>query len=819
MRLIQAGPRQTKIVLVSEAPTKAEYDAGEPFTGGAGQLLSHMLSRSGISMSSCFRTNLVHTPPPAAVFENFYRKANQLPYVLGVMQLKKDLEEIRPNLVIGLGANALRALTGKKGIEKYRGSILSSTLVKEQKVICTFSHGFPMKIWEAKTVIEMDLARCAGDMHFPELRLPIREHFLNPNAAVRRAIVEEMLRAEWLAVDIECALDEKTGKWRLVCVGFSDRPGRSLVIPWGDESARHDIRCLVESPAKKVYQNGMFDVSFMRECGLNPQNFAWDTMFAHHCLMLECASGEDEMSKLSGKKKVSVLRKGLGFQTSIYTREQYYKDDGKVDVEGIKDINEFYLYNGKDNAVTREIRDVQQDELAEFGAWPSFLTEMALVEPLMYATKRGILIDMSLRGEIQSEFEVKIDNLQKALDTGAGWKVNVKSTHKNGDMQKLLYDVLKLPVKYNRKTKNPTADKDAINELAAKYTNPLLHIVLRIREYRDFVERYLSAAVGADGRMRCSFDVTGTKTGRLSSRASLDGTGTNLHTIPVRKKEGTRLRQMFIADPGKIFVSRDYKQGETWFVAYLSRCERLIELLNDPTRDIHRETAARLYNIDVSEVSDFPQRYLGKRTGHGSNYGLTGDKLYRMIEEDAEATGVHSSIREAQTLIDKYFMIYPEIKENYWHEVKQQIMTTRTLTTCFGRKRIFNGDMRSAQAQENLLRDAYSWHPQSGLGDLGNMATARCYNEIQIARPELGAEYLLSVHDSILMQCDIGREYETAAAMEECMKIPATIYGRTFIVPSDCQVGFNWNKKGKDGSNPLGLRDIEKWHGIQDIQI
>lgn len=819
MGFVERGPRESKIIIVSEAPTAAEAITGTPFSGGAGQMLSHMLSRAGISMSQCFMTNVCHTPAPEGKFENFYKKSHLLQYVVGVQRLKFNLQDIKPNLVIALGNGPLRALTGKQGIDKWRGSILESTLVPGTKVISTYSHGFPLKVWMAKAVMEIDFARCAYDAKFPELRLPERNHILNPDRVQALLVANEMVKAEWLAIDIECAFDEKTGLWKLVCVGFSDRPDRTMVLPSDNPFNQHLIRLLTECNAKKIYQNGMFDVSVLRSEGYNPKYFAWDTMSGHHCIMPESASGEDEMQLLAGKKKFSVLRKGLGFQTSIYTREPYYKDDGKVAESGIKDWPTFWLYNGKDAAVTREIRDVQAKEIDELGCWESLETEMALVDPLMAATKRGIRIDLEYRDALRKDFDQKIANFQNALDAGAGRPINVKSTHQGGDMQWLLYEHLKLPVKLNRKTKNPTSDKDAINELAGKYQNPLLHVVLRLREYRDFVERYLEAKVGPDGRMRCSFDITGTKSGRLSSRASLDGTGTNLHTIPIRKKEGALVRGMFIADPGKVLVSRDYKQGETWFVAYLARCEALIELLNDPTRDIHKETAARMYMIAVSDVT-FEQRYLAKRTGHGSNYGLTGDKLSHMIEEDAATTGVRASVREAQLLIDKYFMLYPEIKMNFWREVEVAIDRTRFLRTPHGRVRAFYGDMRSAQAREAVMRDAYSYIPQSGLGDLGNKATVRCYNEIELGRPDLGAEYLLSVHDSIMFQCDEGKEEEVAHLMGECMKIPTTIHGRTFIVPSDCQIGYNWNKASKDKKtgewiNPKGLREDHDWFAFK----
>jgi len=816
MKWIEDGPRETNIILVGESPSEAEVVDGHPFAGGSGYMLQHMLSVAGISMSQCFRTYVVHVPAPQRKFDSFYKQAHMLPYLMGVARLKQVIGEIKPNLVIGLGGGALKALTGKVGIDKWRGSILESTLVPSQKVICTYSHGFALQVYQSKAVIETDFARCAADAKFPELNYPQRQLIVAPDGAVAMRIAAEMRQAEWLAVDIECSFNEKTDDWHLTCVGFSDRPDRAMTLPWIGELNKHLIKILLESDTKKVYQNGMFDVSFLRSMGLYPKNYAYDTMHAHHCLLMESASGEDEIAALSGKKRFSVFRKGLGFQTSIYTREPYYKDDGKVSGP-IKDWNSYWIYNAKDAAVTREIMDVQLGEIAKMGVAQGFETEMGLVEPLLAASSRGIKIDLEYRKLLIEDFNTKINNLQDALDRGAGRPINVKSTHANGDMQWLLYEHLKLPVKLNRATKRPTSNKDAINELAGKHQNPILHIILRLREYRDFVERYLNAEVSSDGRMRCSFDITGTKSGRLSSRAALDGTGTNLHTIPVRKKEGARLRQMFIPDEGKVFIARDYKQGETWFVAYLARCEALIELLNDGSRDIHKETAARMYNILVDQVT-YEQRYLAKRTGHGSNYGLTGDKLSHMIEEDAATTGVRATPREAQGLIDRYFLLYPEIRTNFWKDVERAIQKNRRLETPLGRVRYFYDDMRSESARERLLRDAYSWIPQSSLGDLGNIATRRVYEEIELARPDLGAEYVLSVHDSVMMQCNVGHELEVAAMMEECMRIPVTIHGRTFCVPSDCQIGWNWNKRHPE-MNPRGLVDSEKWNPQDEYNI
>jgi DNA polymerase I - 3''-5'' exonuclease and polymerase domains len=786
-------------MLVGECPTAGDFSAGMPFTGGAGYLMEHTLSRAGISLSQCWSTFLVHQPPPGVKFENFLKKEHQMKYLSGVLQLKKDIETVKPNVIVALGPGTLQPLTGKKGIDKYRGSILPCTLVPGIKVIPTYSAPFSLMVYEARSIMEMDFVKVKAQSKFPEMILPIRDIYKNPPADVRRKIRDEMLKADWLSVDIECWLQPDGKTWKIVCVSFSDSAHRSLVIHKDSEEHWHDIRLLCECPAKKIYQNGMFDVTVLLDEGINVTNFAYDTMVAHHSLFAESASGEDEMSKLHGKKRQSVFRKGLGFQTSIYTNEPYYKDDGKLGIAGQGDLNDFWLYNGKDSAVTFEIKEVQEKEMVDFGVVESFNRKMRAQIPLLTTMRRGIKIDLDVRENLRKMYEEEINRLQSFLDAAAGSPINVKSSPQ---VKALVYDKLKLPKKMNRKTGRETANKDAIIEMAEKYKHPMLLTILKIRERRDYLERYINTTIDPDGRIRTSFDVTGTKSDRLSSRASIYGSGTNLQNIPARKKIGELVKRMFIADEGKLFIYRDFSQAEARVVAYLARCRGLIELFEDPTRDIHKENAARIFRKPVSQVTE-EERYLAKRVVHACHYGMGGEHLVQVVNEDAETTGIRINRQTADQLIMKYFMIYPELKENFWREVETQVRKTRTLQTCLGQNRAFFGRM-----DDKLIREAYSYIPQATVGAMGVEAVANCYYDIELGMPHTGAQFLVNVHDSILMQCNEDSYEEVAAAMEKAMDIELEYFGEKFKIPTDCKIGRNWGKRQKNGDNPTGLRDI-----------
>lgn len=797
MKWIQEGPRDAKIMLVGEAPGSEEARIGRPFIGGAGELLNQMLGRMGIDRDATFVTNICHEQPPGNDFGWFEKAANWGKLGLGLKRLKEDIEDIKPNVIVALGGKPLWWLANKYPITKWRGSILEGTLVPGTKVIATYHPASVLRTWEQKAVVEFDLRRVKAQAAFPEVRRPVREFFLDPDPATRAEIAAKMATAEWLAVDIEC-WEESPGRWKLSCVGFADSAGRAMCIPTAGPDAMATIRWLCEGPAKKVLQNGTFDSLVLEDNGIALRNFAWDTMLAHHAAYPECATSDDEMAALAGRtRKQAALGKGLDFLTSIYTDEPYYKDAGKVWKE-IGDINVFWRYNAMDAAVTYEIMERQRDEIKERKIEPVRERRQAAVAPLIHATRRGIRIDLTARDVLRSEVLGEIMAYQSTLDDQAGEPINVKSTAKGGDMQRLLYTKLGLPVQRNRDTGAASTDQDALTTLYRKTAHPVLRTVLNIRERRDVLERYLDTPLDADGRMRCSFDITGTRTGRLSSRASIYGSGTNLQNQPAR------VRQIYMADPGCAFVYADFSQAEARVVARLARCRDLIDLFGDSSRDVHRENAARLFGLATAEVSD-AQRYLAKRLVHAMNYGMEAERFTEIVNGDAldswgkPGSKITITLREATVLREKYFMLYPEIQDVFWRETESKLRATRTLTTPFGMERMFFG-----RWSDKLVKEAIAYVPQSTIGELCTMAWIRAAEELPPP-----AEVLLAVHDSLLVQCPTEMVDDVAAQLQVCMAIPIPFIDGPLIVPTDYEIGFNWGKQS--ASNPGGLRKHADW--------
>ena len=808
-------------MIVGECPSDSDINSRTPFTGGAGVMLDKMLLRAGILKRDCFFTNVTHVAAPKNDFLHFYKKDNIPQLMAGMIQLKQDVQLYKPNVIVALGSHVLKVLTGKVGIDKYRGSILPGILIPGSKIIGTYHPNYVMKIYDYKPIAEFDLKKVRQQSTLPTITYPTRTFYLPGGNVTRRigiewvnvqesydvdSILADMCASAHLSVDIECH-QNAVGKWELTCVGFADRPDRALVLAADSGSNMERIRRACEHGIPKVMQNGSFDYTVLRERGIICENFTHDTMLAHHTLFAEAASGGDEIAKLTGKKRQSAFAKGLAFQTSIYTNEPFYKDDGKLwKIDG--DRLMFYRYNALDCCVTKEIQEVQQVELRNHpGGEFHFAYEMGLVQPVLKATRRGLRVDLKRREEMKADYELQISRLQAVLDIFAGGPINVKSSP---EVQHLLYDKLKLPKQYSKRKKadgsyekTVSADKDALNLLASKYNNPALLTILKIRERRDLIERYLNAKLDVDTRMRSSVDITGTRTSRLAYRASLSGSGTNLQNQP------EELRQIYLADEGYLMVYSDYSQAEARVVAYLADCKGLIELFTDPTRDIHCENAARIFNKKIPRLvangGDVTpeERYLAKRVVHASNYGMGPDRLVQIVNQDAETTGIRIDMKMAEFLLQSYFMIYPELKEVFWAGVRAQLNATKTLRNPFGWSRTFYGRMDNQKA----LNEAYAHVPQSAVGVLCGQAWIRADKALE----PLGGEVLVNVHDALVSQVRINKLAESIAAIEESMKISMTIGDCTFFIPTDIQVGYNWGHRGKDGSNPRGLIDYAKW--------
>lgn len=741
------GPSNAKIAIVGEAPGQNEERLGRPFVGGAGKVLDYMLTEAGIDRADCYITNVMHIRPVNNDFGEFYEDASRrVPGALlyeGWKRMWKELEEVNPNVIIGLGNEALKALTGKVGITKHRGSILLSTV---GKVISTFHPAAIMRQWENRPLAIMDLKRALEESKEPTFVPTHRVWKKIETLTELGAFVDGYMRsAEYLSFDIETCNNQ------ISCISFARDELGAFSVPicmfdksfWTEEDELKvwwHIKRLLESSIPKIAQNANFDMFYlMSTMGIDVKNLWMDTMIAHHCIYPE-------------------LPKSLAVMCSMYTREPYYKD-----MIG----DDYYHYNCLDAMITYKCAMAIEKELEEFGVHDFYHKYLNHLIPILLSMQlRGVRVDTKKRALAAEELKRVMNNDQKKLNDAVGHEINVNSPKQMSDF---LYRELGLPIQSHRKTGKTSTNEAALKSLAKISPNLLFVLILSIRETRKLISTYLEAEIDPDGRFRCSYLLSGTETGRLASRMSATGTGGNLQNVP----KGIA-REVFIPDEGKMFLSADLSQAEARVVAYLAKEEGLIEIF-ESGKDIHSQVAASIFDKELKNVEK-EERELAKRIVHASNYGMGARHFAELTE---------LSISDAQEKLNLYHIHYPGIR--IWHmEVARELKRTRILTTPMGRKRMFFGRWNDA-----LLRDAYAYIPQSTVADVVLRGMLSVYKML----PKT-CDIVFNIHDEIVVQVPIGMqgEYSIKQPMIDCMSIPIDIKGRTLTIPVNVKSGMNWQE-------------------------
>ena len=331
---------QYKICIVGEAWGAEEEAQRAPFVGASGYHLTQILSEAGIHRADCFLTNCFNLRPPGGndVTNLCLDKANGVgslgPVALGkylnptylpeLDRLRKELTELRPNIVIALGNTASWAILGSSGISRIRGTVtLGGRLgYEQQKVLPTFHPAAILRDWSLRPATVLDLAKAKRESEFPEIRRPERTVYIEPSLEDLEWFYEAHLaHARLISFDIETSGDQIT------CCGFAPGPETAIVIPFRDNrrdnSSGHMgsywptkeaevlawgfVRRVLSLPIPKVAQNGLFDINFLwTRYGITVNQFEDDSMLLHHALHPESL-------------------KGLGFLGSVYSNESSWK--------------------------------------------------------------------------------------------------------------------------------------------------------------------------------------------------------------------------------------------------------------------------------------------------------------------------------------------------------------------------------------------------------------------------------------------------------------------------------------------------------------
>ena len=533
--MLSKGMLNSKLWIVTDMPSAPALQTGAFFIGMEEIIYTSNLSRIGLTEADVYLTSIVPTTSPTKEFGWFLTDADGKRQLnMGLAYLKESILSSKPNVILFFTRteHAMELLLGVKDPDPWRGHILWSDVLN-CKVSFTYHPGSVIrqryvdkdeKPGQFEALLQLDLGKVKKEMNSRELNYVVPETHVHPSYSEAMDWLNELYNtAKVLSYDIE------TIQHSIIdCIGFSRDgihgycipfyyPAKGKLIPYYSESETLDIwlgvRRLLQSNIPKVAQNAQYDNLVLWEYyKVLPRNLVCDTMILAHNMYCD-------------------LPKDLGRLISIYTNLAYHKYLNKTGT-----VEDHWIYNALDAVSTLHVYQGEIAEAQGLGVYEHYLniTHPSIL-PCLAMQKQGVNIDIKLKDaamELEATvMEGIITRLDRVFPKPIG---NVKKpSHKfnpNSPKQKceLFFDILKCKArKYKGKV---SADEDTLEKLIEQETRPYVQTLLRAciaYKQASYMYGRLKTPL-RNGRLHTKYDPAGTDTGRLNSKESDFGSGTNL---------------------------------------------------------------------------------------------------------------------------------------------------------------------------------------------------------------------------------------------------------------------------------------------------
>lgn len=787
MKLIKPQGVPSNILICGDYPTQNEYSLGTSFAGSTGTMLSNLLAPFPIKVSQTFRTHYFKVP--VSGFSSPSKKI-QKESVLQMEKLdnwdwyfKEELEAANPNVILAMGELALSHLTEESNIKKWRGSILHLHPRFGRpniKVIPTHS---PREIWEQQehplVYVQWDCGKLCKVQNSNARFRPAENIWIARNATEISNWWIRARSAPFITLDIE------THYGFVTCIGFSHNGTEAFSVPLlvGPPMDHHSrgqmykmVDVILKSAIPKVNQNIKYDSTILENFGFTVNNIIGDTMLMAHTIYPE-------------------LPVGLDFLNSIYTDLPYYKDEGKKFDPKLHNVDRLLRYNARDALCTWQIWKQQQEDADAFKVKHFYFK---YVQPAFFTYKkmdqRGVRVDDERRKSLIAKYEPMLYEHQTTINMIAEKSVNINSPTQVG---RFIYEILQCPKQTHMTPAGNVAyntDEDAIEELYVnKVTDVgrktvLKSVIVARKLYR--VLQFLTNPISLDGRMRTSYKIQGTETGRTSAGKSIepffevDGTrigetecGGSFQTIPKHGYEfgpiriGADLREIFVPSPGYTFVEGDQGQAEDRVVCVLAEDWDGLSILNKKEfrrnnyglkDDRHTLTAMMITSKTFEEITPDDRQIRGKKPRHAGNYEMTAFML---------AIFTHLPLSICKQILERFHATNPKIRGTFHNTVKDIINRLRYLVSPHGRRRDFFGRVTDA-----MYRQALATIPQATITDHNKFTILQGlvdkYNEVEAAPiSESHDSNLFEVRNDLVPQFidDFHKVIETPIYFGDCI--------------------------------------------------
>jgi DNA polymerase-1 len=508
------------------------------------------------------------------------------------------------------------------------------------------------------------------------------------------------------------------------------------------------LKPLLADPAVlKVGQNIKYDLSVLRRYGVEVAPFD-DTMLISYSL--------DGGLHNHGMDELSVLHLG---HAPIAFKEVCGSGKTQIGFDRVA-LDKATCYAAEDADVTLRLWRRLKPRLAAEGVTTVYERLERPLAPVLASMERaGVKVDVGVLRELSVEFAHKMEEAEARAHALAGKPFNLGSPKQIGE---ILFGDMGVPG--GKKTKGGAWSTDArvLEDLAAE-GNEFARSLMDWRQYSKLKSTYadsLPTAINRDtGRVHTSFSLAATPTGRLSS------SDPNLQNIPIRTNEGRRIRQAFIAEPGKVLVSADYSQIELRVLAHVADIPALRKAFADGL-DIHAMTASEMFGVPVEGMDPMVRRR-AKAINFGIIYGISAFGL---------AANLSIGRDEARAYIDAYFEKFPGIRA-YMDETKNLARQQGYVSTLFGRRIHVPGIRdKNFNVRGFAERQAINAPIQGAAADVIRRAMIRLPAAIQAAGIE--AQMLLQVHDELV--------FEVAESQVEDLKALAKDVMQDACAPTMC---------------------------------
>jgi DNA polymerase-1 len=560
---------------------------------------------------------------------------------------------------------------------------------------------------------------------------------------------------------------------RLVGLSFAIAPGEAAYLPVGHdytgapEQLQRDkvlaaLKPLLEDPARtKVGHNQKYDIHVLANLGIALQGHRFDSMLESY--VLNSVAVRHDMD--------STASKYLGVESMSF--ESVAGKGAKQITFNQVEVGRAAEYAAANSDLTLQLHRNLWPQIEALPTLKSIYEtiEQPLVPVLFRMERTGVFVDRELLKVQSSELAARMLQLQAQAHAEAGGAFNVDSPKQ---LQEILFGKLGIPVMRKTPTGQPSTAEDVLEELAATY--PLPKLILEYRgiaklksTYTDTLPEQIDPATG---RIHTSYHQAVAATGRLSS------TDPNLQNIPIRTAEGRRIRQAFIAPPGRSLVAADYSQIELRIMAHLSGDANLLRAFADD-RDVHQATAAEVFSTPLARVSA-DQRRSAKAINFGLMYGMSAFGLARQL-------GIARG--DAQKYMDLYFERYPGVKR-YMQETRRQARESGFVETVFGR-RLYLPDIQSRNAalRQYAERSAINAPMQGTAADIIKRAMIEVDAWLQKSR--MPAQLIMQVHDELVLEVADDAVDAIVGQLREHMARAANL---TVPLKVDVGIGRNWDE-------------------------